>query len=206
MAIEKAIIEVREGPRRGEKIKVMYNPSEYTVSSTIEATGEGRNLQFRKAGMPQFSVSLFFDTYEKQTDVRELTDKIATLQLPTVEGTERKRPPKCLFVWGGFSYQGLISKVEQKFTMFLETGIPVRAELTVTFKDAYLPQDYDIRAGTEACRKLWTVKTGDRIDLVAYNTLKDPAQWRKIAEINHINNPLLFPQEDDIGRMLIIPD
>lgn len=202
---EKAKIKVLEGPNVGE-IEVMYNPREYTVSTMIEASGEGKNLQFKRATMPEFTVPLFFDTYEEQTDVREKTEKITALQLPVVEGRETKSPPKCLFVWGGFTYQGLISKVEQMFTMFLSTGIPVRAELTVTFRDAYTKEEYRRLSGKEACRKMWTVKSGDRLDLIAYRMLKDPSLWRKIAEANNISDTLTFPTVDDIGRMLIIPD
>jgi hypothetical protein len=202
---EKAKIKVLEGPNAGE-IEVMYNPREYSVSTMIEASGEGENLQFKRATMPEFTVPLFFDTYEEQTDVREKTEKITMLQLPVVEGRKTKSPPKCLFVWGGFTYQGLISKVEQKFTMFLSTGIPVRAELTVTFRDAYTKEEYKRLRGKEACRKIWTVKSGDRLDLIAYKALKDSARWRKIADVNNITNPPIFPADKDIGRRLIIPD
>jgi nucleoid-associated protein YgaU len=50
------------------------------------------------------------------------------------------------------------------------------------------------------------VKSGDRLDLIANETLKDPALWRKIAKENNIDNPLSFPKYSDIGKILIIPD
>ena len=202
---EKARIQVLEGPDQGA-ISVMFNPSEYTVSTTVQATGEGAQVQFKLVNMPEFTVTFFFDTYEKQSDVRKETEKIRSLTMPTVEGRETKRPPLCLFLWGGLSYKGIISRVDQKFTMFLETGIPVRAELTVTLKAVVSPEEDTQRKGNEACRKLWTVKTGDRLDVIAYKALKDPAQWKKIARVNDIVDPLAFPTDGDIGKMLIIPD
>ena len=34
-----------------------------------------------------------------------------------------------VFIWGGFSYQGMLRKIEAKYTMFAPDGSPVRAEL-----------------------------------------------------------------------------
>ncbi len=201
--IEKAKIKILD---TGEEIPVMFNPGEYSVATSAQTTGEGSGIQFQRVNVGDFNVSLFFDTYEKRTDVREETERIASLLMPTIEGRETRQPPACLFLWGGFSYKGIIHNINQRFTMFLETGIPVRAELTATFKSIITTEaDAQLR-GREACRKMWTVKSGDRLDLIAFNALKDPAQWRKIAESNNINNPLAFPTDDDIGRMLVIPD
>jgi len=204
--VEKAVIRILEGPQQGEEIQVMFNPTEYSVSTNVEMSGEGRGIQFQRVGMETFSISLFYDTYESQTDVRDETDQIVSLTMPAVELRETSRPPYCNFIWGGFSYSGIISNVDQRFTMFLESGIPVRAELSVTFKRVESIEEDLRNRGREACRKVWTVKTGDRLDLIAFNALKNPAQWRKIAESNNINNPLAFPTDDDIGRMLVIPD
>lgn len=203
MGVEKAKIIVID---TGEEIPVMFNPSSYTISTTAQTSGEGSAIQFDRINVGDFSVSLFFDTYEKQTDVRKETKKIVSLLMPTVEGQETRRPSICRFVWGSFGYKGIINKVDQNFTMFLESGLPVRANLTVVFKSVITSQEDAQFKGREACRKLWTVKSGDRLDLIAFNTLKDPAQWRKIAKANMIINPLSFPTEEDLGRVLIIPD
>ncbi len=201
--VEKAKIKVED---TGDIIDVMFNPNEYTVSTAAELSTEKSNPFFNKVTLDDFTVKLTFDTYEKKTDVRKLTNKIGKLVMPTVEGAERKKPPVCLFIWGNFTYKGIIYKVSQKFTLFLSDGTPVRAELTVTFKALVTPEEYAKNMGIEACRKVWTVKSGDRLDLIANKALKDPALWRRIAEENNIDNPLAFPKDSDIGRILIIPD
>ena len=206
--LEKAKIKVLEGPSQGE-IPVMFNPKEYQVSTTAQVTGEGLGLQFQKVNVDDFTVSLFFDTYENSgadRDVRKKTEKITSLLMPSVEGKETKRGPVCLFIWGGFSFKGIIQKIVHKFTMFLPEGIPVRADLTVTFKSVLTPEEYAKSMGKEACRKIWTVRSGDRLDIIAHMALKDAAQWRRIALENGIDNPLAFPKASDIGRTLIIPD
>lgn len=205
--VEKAKIKV-EGT--SQTIDVMFNPSEYTISYTVltaaQSNNNTSNPSFNEVTLDDFTVKLIFDTYEKKSDVRKLTNNIERLTLPTVEGAERKKPPICLFIWGNFTYKGIVSKIIQKFTLFLSDGTPVRAELDVTFKAVVTPEEYAKNMGIEACRKVWTVKSGDRLDLIANTALKNPALWRKIAEENNIDNPLEFPKDSDIGRILVIPD
>lgn len=208
--VEKAQIKVLDDTgEETEIIDVMFNPEDYTVSLTGSFdTDEGQESSpsFNKVKISDFTVKSFFDTYETHSDVREKTNKIAKLLLPAVEGPDRKRPPICLFVWGKFTYKGIIHNLDQKFIMFLETGIPVRAELTLTFKSVATPQEYAEYMGIEACRKAWTVKSSDRLDLIAHKALKNAALWRKIADENNINDPITFPRTHDIGKTLVIPD
>jgi nucleoid-associated protein YgaU len=60
--------------------------------------------------------------------------------------------------------------------------------------------------GVEACRKVRQVKQGERLDIIAVEELKDPLLWRKIAELNDIDDPLNFPGPDDVGKIIIISD
>jgi hypothetical protein len=162
--------------------------------------------QFQKVEPADFTVTLFFDSYEEQEDVRKSTDAIARLLLPTVGEQKAKLPPVCIFSWGNFGYKGIVSRVEQRFIMFLATGIPVRAELTVIFKAIITKEEDALYKAKEACRKIWTVRTGDRLDLVAHQALGNPLLWREIARTNRIHDPLRFPAQKDIGTALIIPD
>lgn len=207
--VEKAKIKIID---TGEEIDAMFNPTDYTISSTATVKKEDSIPFFNKVDVGDFIVTLLFDTYEKHgdiaagTDVRKITKKISTLVMPLIEGVDKKQPPTCLFIWGKFKYKGIIYKVSQKFTMFLPSGIPVRAELTVTFQAVMTTEEYAKNMGIEACRKLWTVRSNERLDLIAHKALKDVTLWRKIADENNINNPLAFPKDEDIGRLLIIPD
>lgn len=207
--VEKAKIRVLEGPDKGDidfPPATMYNPVDYTIKKEIQKTGKGGKIQFNYVDIPEYSIKLLFDTYEKKTDVREHTEKIVSLLKPTIKGKHTKRPPICLYVWGSFSYRGIVSKVDQKFLLFIESGIPVRAELNVTFSSVLIKEEEAELSSKSDSRKLWPVKSGDRLDIIAYSALKDPAQWRKIAEANQIDNPLLFPKPEDVGRILIIPE
>ena len=192
----------------GAEIPVMFNPSEYDYAVAQKYTNvKTGQPDFIGVELQPFNVTLFFDTYETQKDVRkEHINRLEKLLVPSISGRYTKRPPECMFTWGNFTIIGVLQKLDQKFTMFLSNGTPVRATVTVTIQPTLTDKEIVRLSGKEACRKHWTVKSGDRLDLIAYQTLQDPAQWRMIAEINHIKNPLEFPGIDDIGTLLIIPD
>jgi hypothetical protein len=188
------------------EIEVMFNPNEYTISHESTYEGEMNKKQFKQYAQKEFKVSLFYDTYEAGTDVRLQTKKVIDLMYPCVNGKHTKRPPECYFLWGNFSYRGIIINIEQKFSMFLSNGVPVRSTLDITFESKETKEKFKKDQGKDACRKLWTVKSGDRLDLIANQAFKDPTQWREIAKLNKIANPFGFPTKNDFGRTLVIPD
>ena len=201
--LEKAKIIVQETQ---EEITVMYNPTELTINTSVQVQGEGANIQFQRVNQDDLTVSLFFDSYEQRTDIRDQTKKIQALTKPTTGTGSRKEPPVVLFSWGDVWFTGIITALNQKFTMFLSSGIPVRAELSVTFK-AVLSQIEDLESrGYFNCRRLWSVKENDRLYLIANQVFGDPSQWRDIARVNNIYDPLNFPTKADIGRTLVIID
>lgn len=206
---------------KDKTIEVMFNPTDYTNSINATWVGDdGMIPEFKKTTFGTLTLNLFFDTYELRADVREDNDipisgrvkkvagtkRIMELVVPTVEGKETKKPPVCLFSWGKFNFKGVVQSVTQNFTMFMSTGIPVRAKLTVIMKPVVNAHDMLKLKGVEACRKIRQVKQGERLDIIAAEELKDPFLWRKIAVLNDISDPLNFPGHDDIGKILIIPD
>lgn len=182
-----------------KEIEVSFNPSEYSVDLS-------NNDLLTNVEVNDFTTTLFFDTFEQGSDVREKTNPISALIFPTEEIKEIKRPPICRFEWGSFVYRGVVKEIKNKFTMFSSSGFPVRAELTLTLKSVLTAAEKKKLIAQEACRKLWRVRSTDRLDLIAYKTKKDVSKWRQIAEINDIKRPLSFPSPEDYGRILIIPD
>lgn len=216
--MEKAKISVLDKGGNVEKdLVVMFNPTEFSNSLNAKWVGETSDIQFRKTEFSNLTLELFFDSYEEGHDVREDhntregkpvigTKRISELTIPTVEGKFGKQPPLCLFSWGKFLFKGIIEKVDQKFIMFLPSGIPVRAKITVVMKSVQSVKDALTLNGVGACRKARIVKEGDRLDIIAAEELKDATKWHLIASLNRIADPLNFPARDDMGKVLIIPD
>lgn len=200
MGFEKAKLLVE----KGGTIQVLFNPSEYSLERNVnyaEKQVMGLNapiLQFASGNSEKLSMSLFFDTYqpptiknpkENGTDVRKLTKQI--MELTQVKASLH-RPPKVTFKWGTLNFQGVLESVSQKFTMFLASGIPVRARLEVQFKE--MVDIETLMKGTPLespdRTKYCVVHEGEQLYQFAYEEYGSVSKWREIAKANGIMNPL----------------
>ena len=116
---------------------------------------------------------------------------------------ELHAPPVCLFIWGAYIFPCIIERVNKKFTMFLPSGIPVRATLSVTLRE-YVEPDLTTK-GTPLSSpdrtKRRIVKQGDSLWTIAAKEYGDPALWRAIAKENRIDDPRTL----EIGKEIKIP-
>jgi hypothetical protein len=186
--------------------RVPFNPTNYSISKAnqiAEAAIPGLNapiLQFVHGNVRTLDMELFFDTYEEGQPVTTATDKVYKL-LQIDPATHA--PPICEITWGAFVFRAVLDHASGKFTLFLSDGTPVRATVTVTFKE-YIDVDQLVRVQpTQSAdhRKMRVVRSGDRIDNVAGEEYGDPEKWRSIAEANHLNDPFAL----EPGHILIVP-
>lgn len=210
-------------PSKLAAIQVLFNPNAYTITKTVSwpplATTTSGNatttrllnapaLTFGGGGSRQLTLELFFDVTEPIDgtvieDVRKETDKIVAL---TRIERDQDRPPACEISWGkesnslDFPFQGVISNLVQRFTLFKSDGRPVRATLTVTFLEFLVPKADKLQTDPELTTRM--VKRGDRLSTIAAEVYRDPTLWRLIAEANALDDPRRLP----IGARLTIPD
>lgn len=208
MALEKAIIQPldEKGRDMGDRIVVMFNPEQYTIDKTVNY--QRTNLPGLQTPVTQFvygnaqtlKLDLFFDTYEKNEDVRNHTKKLT--KLLDID-RDLHAPPVCRFIWGKLDFKAVIDSISQTYTMFLNSGIPVRAKLTVSFSEyRTITEQLEGTPRQSADRTKYHILTqADTLWLLADRAYADSRLWRLIAEANNIDNPrLLVP-----GRELIIP-
>jgi hypothetical protein len=208
MALVKAKIFVdRTGKSKfEEEIPVLFNPSEYSITSSnsykwAKVTGLSMPIaQFNSGETESLTMELFFDTYEARTDVRVYTSQISGL-LDIVPALHA--PPVCQFAWDKLKFQCILESVTQKFTMFLDTGTPVRAKLNVTFKSwkskseqlKLIPKESADRT------KQKMLKQGDQLWMLAADEYENPNLWRDIANANGIDNPRILQS----GKKIVVP-
>jgi nucleoid-associated protein YgaU len=181
--------------------------------------------EFREVEAETLSIELFFDTYEPHsndltlkravtslvtpthpfqssgaTDVRKYTRQIAEL---AKVNRELHRPPICRLMWGKHDiFQGVLTALAQKFTLFLADGTPVRATLTCSFIEFYTFAHYRARERHSAdVAKTRTVRRNDTLHSLAAEEYNDPGLWRYIAKANGI----VHPRQLQPGTVLIIP-
>lgn len=122
-------------------VTVYFNPKEISIEKTVNwkqkegAITDEPPEEFSKPSPASLSVTLHFDTYEIKKSVKtEYTDDLS--KLARIISTTKKRPPLIVFSWGEIQFQGVVESLQVKFTMFLNTGTPVRAECTLKMKEA----------------------------------------------------------------------
>ncbi|MCI8991427.1 MAG: hypothetical protein HFG80_01675 [Eubacterium sp.] len=206
----KLIIEKETGSKT---IDVLFNPSEYQLTDSASYSEkkvpglDGPVIQYISGDATELSVSLFLDTYVSNTssflpvsvpgigggsqssDVSEITREIA--ETTSIDGSLH-RPPKVTFRWGSLNFEGIVTKVNHTYTMFTESGMPVRAKVNLTFKSLFSPKDNKRKSPFESPdrTKYRTVKDGMQLWDLAYAEYGDPDLWKVIARENGIRNPL----------------
>ena len=199
----------------GEETTCMFNPKEYTFTkqNTWQAGMVlGSNVpkvEFAGGQAMTLQMELFFDTYEEGKDVRkEYTDKIWKLMMinpDTKDKANKGRPPMCEFSWGQtWTFKAVITSLNQKFTMFLSDGTPVRSTISVTFQQAAEKGKYPGQNPTTLSLpgyKTRAVKQGETIDWIAFDEYGDPGLWRFLADTNNLPDPMRL----QVGQVLAIP-
>jgi nucleoid-associated protein YgaU len=192
-----AIIEVDardRGPNLPAVIQVQFNPPEYTIAkgaqiAEIAIPGiDAPILQFVRGQTRTLALELFFDTTrfglsdDTVKDVRTLSDPVA--QLGRIQ-PKTHAPPRIRFVWGqGLSFRAIVDNVGQKFTLFSPSGIPVRATLTLSFKEYQTLEEQlkalNLQSADHTKRRV--VRSRDTLSRIAFEEYGDASQWRLIAD------------------------
>jgi contractile injection system tube protein/LysM domain-containing protein len=190
----------------GETITVMFNPEEYSINKDNNFASQnvpglsGPLLQFVHGNLRTLEMELFFDTYEKNTDVRQETNKITNL---LNINRDLHAPPIVQISWASLQFRGVLARASQKFQLFFSDGRPARARITCTFNEFIDPERElkEVDRQTADFTKVHIVAEGETLSAIAGRLYSDPAMWRPIAIVNDIENP----RELTAGQSLQIP-
>jgi hypothetical protein len=208
-------------PENGVPFTALFNPEKYTVTKSVQLADIGIPgldspvVQYIRGQNEKISMDLFFDTTDDGmvgdvTDVRGYT--LQVYQLLKING-DLHAPPRVLLTWGtsgqltsfGASIQPwlVLESISEEFNLFSPDGIPLRAKLSVTFREAWtIDQQLQVTPRHSADRTaLYTVKIGDTLSGIAYAQYNDATNWRPIAVANNLANPRLL----QTGMVLTIP-
>lgn len=122
--------------------------------------------------------------------------------------------PRCRFSWGKTSdlkppvgdvlqplgvgknvsrapywFVGIVESIDRKFTLFSPEGIPLRARLTVKMREYQTLEQMVRRLNSADHTKARVLKRRERLDQIATKEYDTPADWRRIAEANDIDDP-----------------
>ena len=209
-------IKIESMGKQYDSFDVMFNPTEYSLNKAnqiAEIAIPGLDtpiLQFIRGQNEKLTLDLFFDVRKiaqesdqdkNVKDVRILTDRV--YQLAKIH-PDLHAPPRFQFIWGqGLSFTAICESVQQKFELFDPDGIPLRATLSVVFREyeKFDEQLKRLKLKSSDHTKRRVVKRGDTLSSIAEEEYDDPREWRHIADHNKIVTPRrLVP-----GSVLEIP-
>jgi nucleoid-associated protein YgaU len=210
MALEKALIEVLDGARRGRRLPVLFNPAEYSMerANAYKATavpGLGSPLiQFVNGDAATLSMDLFLDDFTdpggppdegtgqrgkaERKSVKQRIDEI--VELLDIDRTLHA-PPTVRFIWGPLRFDAVFEKLGRKHTMFRPDGTPARATLSVSFKEfRTIVRELDAPRRESADKtKRRMISAAESIWLIADKEFGDPRAWRFMAEASDVDDP-----------------
>jgi hypothetical protein len=195
----------------GPVIECYFNPTEYSVSKSNEWTYEkvtGTSLPpatFSGGAPRQLDLSLLLD---QTLGVGKMTVQAATdalfkmMEVPAGSsgGGTTAVPPFITFQWGTvIPFKAVCTSLTVAYKLFKPTGEPLRAEVKLTLKQADKASSktgHGANKGQNPTTRanagfgVHTVRDGDTLPSIAYQTYGDATRWRIIAEANDVDNPL----------------
>ena len=197
----------------GASVEVLFNPTEYRLSKSnqfAEVAVPGLSaplLQFSRGNAETLTMQLFFDTHDPRyadgrygadQDVRIYTARVTDMMKIN---SSLHAPPICHFSWGHFNFLAVVQQADVRFTLFLPSGVPVRATVDVTFKQFYDGSAEKASNQSANFTKHYVVQPGDTLAAIAAEQYEDATRWRPIAAANQLDNPLALTP----GQVLKIP-
>jgi hypothetical protein len=129
-------------------LEAQYNPKELQIDKSAEwkphntVQNNAGDLQYSSSPARTLSMELLFDTYESGEDVHEkyVSKLLRLISVMNPDGDVNTKRPSLLQVrWADPAptrFQCVLQSVSTKYTMFTQTGTPVRATCTVKFLEA----------------------------------------------------------------------
>ncbi len=208
-----------------KSIPVQFNPTDLSFSKNAQLAEiaipglDSPVLQFIRGGAETLSLELFFDTTDDgmgsfATSVTDRTDEFYAL---VKQDPDTHAPPICRFSWGSsgmgggpgtsatsqapFLFTGIVESVDRKFVLFSPDGVPLRARLSIKMREYRTVDEMVAGLNSADHTKARIVKRRERLDQLASQEYTTPAEWRRIADENELDDPRRVPA----GTLLKLP-
>lgn len=205
----------------GRSTTVQFNPDTLKVSfanqiATPDGAGSQRGSagrQFVGKGTTKLAVQLWFDVTHPSAgdspkeDVRDLTKEVAYFITPQQDKNDKNKflPPAVRFLWGSFSFDGIMESLEETLELFSSDGRPIRASMSFALtqqkiaafsgtgkSQGQLPGTPGAPGGGPPGTTPLTPATAGASVQSLVDALGRGADWQSIAAANGIENPRLL--------------
>lgn len=198
-------------------IPLHFNPSELKVSKEntfAEIPIPGLNsppIQFIRGGPQVLSTDVLVDTSDELTSVK--AKYVAAFERAMLKDKKLHAPPVLRFVWGDFSFVGVLTSLDVTYILFHRDGAPLRAKLALKLKEYRQPANGGSKSPLDSkpnpyeegtspdVEKRYVVRAGETLSSIASAVYRDPTRWREVARANGITDPRVLPA----GTVLTVP-
>ncbi|WKK24348.1 LysM peptidoglycan-binding domain-containing protein [Streptomyces olivoreticuli] len=198
-----------------EEIPLQFNPAELAlVKEASWVRHSSRSAPH--AAVPEFTGSkprtlamtvILDDPDPQNSSVDERVSKLLEFCAPTEESlhAEQPSPAWVKFRWGAFesvSFVSFLCAVKATYTRFSAQGNPLRAVCEISLEEiGSVAKGQNPTSGSPAFRQSCVFVRGDSLQSVAARNSGRPADWRRIAELNNVDDP----SKIEPGRVLLLP-
>lgn len=183
-------LKVHEGfyPAEATPTQVGQDPQYLTIKIILDGTGVADTSLLGAIGLGLFGKSV-------KERVKEFMDLCYGIQ-------ESKHSSNLLFIyWGIISFSGYLSSVSINYTLFDQSGDPLRAELDTEFLAVTTP----VQLSSPDLTHIREVKAGDSLPLLAKEIYGSSRYYLLVAEANQLDDfrnlqpgmKLYFPPLED---------
>jgi hypothetical protein len=190
-------------PDTANQMEVHFNPETLRVQRTnnlqADTKGSGSSsqpAQLVDTGAAKLTLDLLFDTTldyqknQKNADVRKITQKLVDLFIRPPPKQGDTKPPAArslLFVWGTFSFNGLVESMSETLDFFAAAGVPLRASVSLSLAENRYKAKLDNWAppGPKALAAPPGVPLAPSMQAAGL----DPGTWRSQAMLNGLETP-----------------
>lgn len=195
-------------------LPLWINPSSIKVDREVEFKEDPQvhgtvKLKYSQSKPISLSIGeLWFDTYDTRESVR--SKYIEKLEELLIYDNDTHVLNGVVFNWGEFSmsklqieYVFLMSKLSVDYTLFLPSGMPCRAKVSLCMHQVTTaPKESKERSKQSPDHaRIHTVKRGETLQSIAHFAYSDPAQWRRVANVNKLDDPMAIRP----GMKLLLP-
>lgn len=179
------------------KYELMLNPKSMTRDNRISYNRNspfgitGINQKFEAIQPENINFTFVIDGTGVVKRITSVADELKTLckVVYNYDG-DKHEPNHVRIVWGELKFNGRMTDMDVKYTLFLPNGDPLRAEVTMAFSSFMSSQEEKLKANRQSpdLSHVVEVKAGDTLPLLCYRIYNDSSYYPEVARVNGIVN------------------
>ena len=192
-----------DGMSTARQVEFVFNPSKIEINAgasweqpTKAGSKKASDPQFKGTTPATMALELILDQWDVRNKSRNVIADVNTLiswTRPTTSarGAKKPQPPKVRLEWALPWFDCYVVSVKATYTMFDETGVPVRATVSLQLKEfGTKDAKQNPTSGSLAGHQSHLVVEGDSLPLLAHRYYEKAEYWRGVAIANGIDDPL----------------